>query len=72
MSIRKNFNESHSKSCSVCGKKIIVGDLERYVYQREQKTGKLWFCGWTCLRKWEKANPDYGKGRKKNTERKQL
>ena len=49
----------HTRFCPVCGKRHYPCDLDDYVYKRIVKTPKketltLYFCSWTCLRKWDK------------------
>lgn len=41
--------------CEECKGKIhtFQYNLDEYVYKR----GEKYFCGWTCLRKWEKEHP---------------
>ncbi len=46
--------------CPVCGKMFIVPSLSAWVYRKSDYaisgTGKiLYFCTWSCMRKWEKA-----------------
>lgn len=41
------------KACAMCGKEfdLSVYDSKRYVYKR----GRQYFCGWECLRKYDKS-----------------
>ena len=48
----------HTRVCPVCGTIHYPPDLTTYVYKRVFNDGKqvltLYFCKWSCLRKWEK------------------
>jgi len=47
------------KKCKVCGKSFIMPSQE-YVYKayegKESDRRRIFFCGWTCMRQWEKAH----------------
>ena len=44
--------------CNICGKFIDRLFWDEYVYKKEISTGysnkTVYFCGWNCMRKWEK------------------
>jgi len=46
------------RECECCGKRFYIESLQDYVYkrtvQRKNTMVNLWFCSWTCLRRWEK------------------
>ena len=50
------------KQCPVCGKDFWLSDASMWSYKKPRR-GKnksmhpLYFCSWTCMRKWEKDNP---------------
>ena len=50
----------HTRTCPVCGKLHYPPDLNSYAYKRVVKRGRetltLYFCKWSCLRKWEKEH----------------
>lgn len=48
-------------NCYLCGKEFLYTGCE-YIYRRQNKGKRLLFCGWNCMRKWEKEN----EGDKKN------
>lgn len=63
----KHYNP-RERYCAICGKLIITHDPQRYVYKRTDNRAAsatfrktLFFCGNSCLTKFENAYP----GRKK-------
>ena len=53
--------EGAMKSCIMCGKERYMGNLDGYVFKRKDNRGSgsmLYFCGWNCLRAWEKQFPE--------------
>lgn len=51
-------NVDHTRICPVCGKLHWPCDLDNYAFRKIVKTKNgsetLYFCKWSCLRKWEK------------------
>lgn len=48
-----DVNKSDLKKCPICGKEFIMYDpnwIYRFVYNGKTHT----FCGWNCMRKFEK------------------
>lgn len=48
--------DDHWKVCPVCNKGHYILDPDVYVYKRPSKDGMLYFCKWSCMRKWDKEN----------------
>ena len=50
----------HTRTCPVCGTIHYPPDLTSYVYKRVIRVGHttetLYFCRWSCLRKWKKEH----------------
>jgi hypothetical protein len=49
------------ETCPVCGKIFYIGMMTEWIYKKYDKNAKSYerrklFCGWNCMRKWEKAN----------------
>lgn len=60
------------KTCAVCGKLFILPSQE-YVYKKYKGHGtnqrRVFFCGWTCMRQWEKEHEKKIKrGKNKNAD----
>lgn len=51
------YNADHERICPVCGKPHYPPDLNNYGFRRvvreKDQTITLYFCKWSCLRKWE-------------------
>ena len=50
------------ETCGSCGKKFYIPNKDawvyhRYAYRKSRENGHIWFCGWNCMRAWEKKNP---------------
>ncbi len=43
------------RTCPVCGKKFGSLAFEQWIYKIRVVDGTLFFCGWNCMRKYEKA-----------------
>lgn len=50
------------RTCPVCHKKYILYNAKEWAYKAWKKKGTsrnlIYFCSWTCVRKYEKENPD--------------
>lgn len=44
------------RQCSVCERMFIVPDPSAWAYKRKPGSTTLYFCSWTCLRKWDKEH----------------
>ena len=61
------------KICPVCGRRFFVGDQEGYAYKRswyhtEKGVRNQWvmyFCRWSCMRKWDKQQEEEKENRPK-------
>lgn len=45
--------------CEQCGKLFVKGLVIDWAYKKVVKkkwTRTLWFCSWSCMRKWEKEH----------------
>ena len=45
--------------CEQCGKLFVKGLVVDWAYKKVVKkkwTRTLWFCSWSCMRKWEKEH----------------
>ena len=50
------------RTCRVCRKRFWVEDVERYIYHKHPwGERENWFCGWNCMRKWEKRREQVAK-----------
>ena len=59
----KTYNPPE-RFCAICGKKIITRNPTEYVFRRKDyridsptKGRSLFFCGNTCVRKWDAEYP---------------
>ena len=56
------MSDGSMRKCKVCGKDIFIGNLEEYVFKRKSwavnTRGMIYFCGWNCMRVWEKEHPE--------------
>lgn len=52
--------------CRVCGKKFFTSNPAVWTYRRQDKNNHVvWFCGWNCMRTYEKTHPPKLKSAKK-------
>ena len=50
------------KTCAICKKEIFIGNVESWTYKKDcygvNTRGKIYFCGWNCMREYEKQYPE--------------
>lgn len=48
-----------TRTCAICGKEMWIPDLSSWAWRRRGARGAwlIWFCSWTCMRKWDKDHP---------------
>lgn len=60
-----NFTFGEKRVCAACGKDFYVFNLEDYIYRRKlgrkEQGGTVYFCGWNCMRAWEKTHKEPSK-----------
>ena len=68
----KLFHYGAYKTCPSCGKEFFVPLLDDWAYKRYRKNithDRIYLCSWSCLRKFDEANPNRrGRPRKKHKE----
>ena len=68
----KMFHYGAYKNCPTCGKEFFVPQLDDWVfkrYRRDKTKELMYFCKWSCVRKWDAEHPDRrGRPRKKHKE----
>ena len=57
--------EENFWECAECGKKFYNTAIEQYIYKKYKPgRGIAYFCGWNCMRKYEKKRAEARKNRK--------
>lgn len=56
------------RKCPVCGRFFIMHDAEQWAYKRKPGDTWLYFCRWSCLRKYDREHPVTGGSRGKGRE----
>ena len=52
--------------CRVCGRKFYTINPSSWTYRKQDNRNHvIWFCGWNCMRAYEKTHPPKLKSAKK-------
>lgn len=51
------------RKCPVCGSMFIMPSMESWAYKRKPGNSMIYFCKYSCLRKWDKEHPIRGGSR---------
>ena len=61
-----SFTNDELYVCRVCGRNFYTINPTQWTYRKLDKYGHaVWFCGWNCLRTYEKAHPPKPKSARK-------
>ncbi len=44
----------HQRNCYTCGKMIWPPDLYDYAFKRKEGKNARYFCGWSCMRSYDR------------------
>ena len=59
--------------CTTCGKHFYRDSMEDYVYRRQKAVARkapqlFYFCGWNCMRAWDREQEEKEEAKKRNRE----
>lgn len=48
------IDSSFYPKCKNCGEHVVAVCLNDYVYKMKYRNNTIYFCGWNCMRKWQR------------------